>query len=201
MPGTTKQDLLDFLDYVSDKGLMKQGTARALKTACSKVFGNLDENEERDVIALDLDEVCRRFENLNSTSVAPNTMQTYRKRVKQAVSDFERFNAEPSSWKPSGVQRAVSSGKRMGSTIPKNQSGASDGEPVNRVSGAVKSADEILYQFPLRQDVIVTISGIPFDVKKSEMGRMTAFLSNLVADVEEAHPPMLTSGVSRHDAN
>ena len=195
MVSASKEDLLKFLDYTADRGLVKKSTARSLKAACNTVFSVLDPAEEADIFAIDLDSVVQRYENKKGMEVSPGTMRSYRQRVNQAVLDFQRYKDNPSSWKPLGAQRSPSTTKR-----PVKRSGTTQGEPnqaeVQGPSSAQSlAADKITHQFPLRHDVIVRISGIPFDVTRAEMGRMNAFLSNLVAVDEDndAAPKMLNS--------
>ena len=199
MPGQGKTELLEFLDFAGNKGLMTKTSAQSLRSACTAVFSILDDAETDDVFTMDLDALFHRYENIKGMEVSPNTMKAYRQRVKQAISDFERYKDNPSQWKPAGGQRSTSGGKRS-STNRTNDSGAPDrnGKLDSPVLEA-KSADEITHQFPLRRDVIVRVSGIPFDVTRSEMARMTAYLSNLVAESDETEPPQLMPGITEND--
>ena len=191
MPGNDKAALFGFLDHVAQRNLVKKGTAHSLKSACSAVFSVLDEDEQQDVLVLDLDSVFYRFENARSLEVTPRTMQTYRQRVRQAVADFGRYQDSPSTWRPTAARRRPQTPKKAESstsTQEKNEAG----ENPALTTGQQLSPEKIVHQFPLRHDVIVQISGIPFNVTKAEMGRMTAFLSNLVAaDTEQITPAQL----------
>ena len=185
MSETSRQKLEEFLDWAEAKGMMPTSTARALKGASKSVLSVLDETEEEDVLAVDLPSVFQRYENSHKTKVNPATMRAYRRRVNYALEQFRQFSHNPSSWKPTGVQRSTSAGSR--SKGSKDEGSSSNGHvqiSLNPLS-EVKDAAQITHRFPLRRDVFVTIAGIPFDVKKGEMARLTAFLSNLVADQEE----------------
>lgn len=185
MPGNDKAALFGFLDHIAQRNLVKKGTAHSLKSACSAVFSVLDEEEQQDVLALDLDSVFYRFENARSLEVTPRTMQTYRQRVRQAVADFGRYQDSPSTWRPTASRRRPQTPKRAESsgTGAHQENGA--GESSVLPTAQPPLPEKIVHQFPLRRDAIIQISGIPFDVTKAEMGRMTAFLSNLVADTEQ----------------
>lgn len=138
-----------------------------------------------------LDDVCNRFENLKGMDVTPNTMRAYRQRVKRAVSDFRRYKDDPSHWKPSGGRLVSTSNKKLRSNKPKAQDGHTTDQTPPALSNELTTVDEIVYHFPLRRDAIVHITGIPFDVTRAEMGRMNAFLSNLVAVSEDSEPLQL----------
>ena len=165
--------------------MIKKTTARSLRVACNAVIGVLDEAEAGDLSKIDLPAIFRRYENLNSMVAKPATMKVYRRRVNYAVEEFLKYIEDPTSWKPSGGQRASSTKvpRKLGQN---GYSGESDG---NRSNGTSKNqtdeASKISHRFPLRRDVFVTISGIPFDVSKPEMARLTAFMSNLVPSSEE----------------
>ena len=191
MPGQSTHDLLEFLDFTASKHLMKPATARALKGACNAVLSVLDEAEAADVFAVDLDGVFQRYENMKGMEVSPNTMRSYRQRVSQAIAEFGRYRANPSQWRPAGGQRNASVSKRSQKSNPVTRDNAGAEGQADTVIQRTESADDITHQFPLRRNTIVEISGIPFDVTRSEMARMTAFLSNLVAPPEETDPVQL----------
>ena len=195
MADQDKAALFAFLNYASEKNLMKKDAAQALKSASRTVFSILDDREQEDIFALDLDEVFRRFGNSpRSREVNPNTMRAYRQRVRQAVEDFKRFKDDPASWKPARPQRQTRATKATpahDTRTPKEaerkeQSVADPVHPVS-VEAIVHRVEAIVHRFPVRRDVIVQISGIPFDITKAEMARMTAYLSNLVVpDVDDS---------------
>ena len=48
--------------------------------------------------------------------------------------------------------------------------------------------------------MVITVKGIPFDVTRSEMARLTAFLSNLVAEgEEEGRMPLMLNAPSSEE--
>ena len=196
MPGQTKGDLLDFLDFAGNRGLMTKVSAQSLKSACTAIFSILDEDEPADVVAMDLDDLFRRYENIKGMEVSPNTLRAYRQRVRQAISDFERYKANPSQWKSSGVQRSNGAKKRSPRNSTTNHREVDQQARIDSSDPGTLSVDEITHQFPLRRDVIVRISGVPFDVTRSEMARMTAYLSNLVAESDEVEYPQLMPGTA-----
>ena len=190
MSDQNKAALLEFLDFVSSKGLMKQPTAQSLKSACSTVFSILDDDEE-DILAVDLDDVFQRFENIKGLGFNPGTLRAYRQRVKQAVSDFQRYKSDPSHWKPLGGQRSTGGAKRTSKRDANSQRVLDTKVHSDTLAEQPVAVDNITHQFPLRRDTIARISGIPFDVTKSEMGRLNAFLSNLVVVPDDAEPTQL----------
>lgn len=188
MTKKSADELYDFLGFVVQKNLLKKSAVTPLKSACSAVFAILDEEERANVLELDLDRVFQRFENAKGMVVAPNTLRAYQGRVRKAVSHFEQYVANPSTWNPGRSTRRPSARQKTAtdSTVIQKENDTTEQSAV--VNPEPTSASEITHRFPLRRDTIVQISGIPFDVTKAEMGRMTAFLSNLVADTEQTVP-------------
>lgn len=121
-------------------------------------------------------------------------MRAYQHRVRQAVEDFKRFQDDPASWKPVRPQRQT---RATRATPAHDTRTPKEAERKDQpVADAVQpvSVEAIVHRFPVRRDVIVQISGIPFDITKAEMARMTAYLSNLVvpdADDSGQTPLML----------
>ena len=198
MATNVKQELLVFLDWVGEKGMMKASTARSLKGACNAVLSVLDEAEEMDLLNVDLESTFQKYENLNGLQVSPGTMRAYRQRVRYAIEEFGKYNENKSTWKPSGGRRSTQSSSQPWK--PRGGEHKKDAPNENHKTDAnYVDVSTITHHFPLRRDAVVTISGIPFDVKRSEMARLTAFISNLVATPEEDLPPqpMLNSSPER----
>ena len=154
----------------------------------------LNQEESADISKIDLDIIFQRFENLNGMKFAPATLREYKRRVKDSIVEFLAYKENQSGWKPSTNQRTVQ-GKK--STVARAKGG--DGSkgagqsPHEQGNSILDQAKSITHKFPLRADTVVSISGLPFDVKRTEMGRLTAWLSNLVAqnDESKAEPQML----------
>ena len=191
MSDLSKAQLFKFLDYVADKGLMKATTARSLRSACTAVLNVVEDEEGRDLSKLDIDSALQRYENLNAFKVSPRTLQTYGQRVRYAIGEFEKYTADRAGWKPSGGQRTRGATKTSGKKTNSRKSEAPEKSGASGSSEEIIDASDITHQFPLRQNIVVTVRGIPFDVKKSEMARLTGFLSNLVSISEKAENKQL----------
>ena len=115
MSDSSAQDVMNFLDFASHRGLMKKSSVQPIKTACNNIFAVLDESEYADVSTLDMEAVIQRYQNINSLKVRPETMHTYGQRVKYAVAEFLRYKENPANWKPSGTQRSSTSAQTSAS--------------------------------------------------------------------------------------
>lgn len=185
-----KKDLLDFLDYASSKGLIAKNTATAYRSACNAILSDPDDESE-DLSDVDMERVAMKFTNLNGFKYKPDSLQTYLGRFDKLNKEYRAYRDNPMSYKPTQPHRSTSSRKTPRQPTNSDRtvgSPVSLAHPEETESGhrhPPSRPEQIVHYFPLRQDVIVEVTGIPFDVKKSEMGRFTAFLSNLVPQEDE----------------
>lgn len=176
-------DLTRFLSYVESKGLMKPATIRSWKAACNKVLGILEENERNDISNVELENIFTRFENKNSQDFTPTSLQTYKNRVKKALSEFFAYRNNPSTWKPSLSQRSVRQSKNKYLAENQNNPEIEVVDQNGSDSAAKGKYQELLtHKFPLRDGIIINISGVPMDLKALEAKRIGAFLSTLCED-------------------
>lgn len=163
----SRDDLIRFLDYMGEKGLIPPATASARRTAASKVLSVLSEDEAKDIIEVDLDDVMSRFDNRNKHKFTPESLQAYRSRLKTALRDFRAYSANPVNFRPQGQLRIKQRPQ------PERQKVASDG--VNQVNPIKPEADLALelpnvsvFPIPLRQNLTVRVVGLPYDLTPAE---------------------------------
>jgi hypothetical protein len=180
---TTASDVLKFLDYAEKKGLLKGNTAAGHKAAAKKVLSIEGDLDKVDVRALDLDMLFQRFENLHKDEFTPGSLQTYRGRVRQAISWYLTWSANPSGWMPPvGVTRGprpTTNGKPTADNPPKP--GAAD-DPTPAPPPAPEPKGRLIdYPFPLREGVLARLF-LPADLKRAEVRRLTAYMATLAVD-------------------
>jgi hypothetical protein len=166
----SREDLLQFLDYLGSKGLVAPATAAARRSASARVLSVLSNDEASNVLTADLDHVMSQFENLNRGEFTPDSLRTYKSRLKTALGDFRGYIENPVTFRPSG--RSIS------------KKGASDGGKVKRKATSNSAAAAVHIQstsapavdmpnsnqlpIALRQNVVIRIFGLPFDLTKPE---------------------------------
>jgi hypothetical protein len=170
----SREAALKFMDYLGRKGLMAPATARSRKAALSKVLSVLDAEEATDVTQLDLDQTMSRFSNLQGQGYTPQSLQTYKSRVKSALDDFNAYLENPLGFRPRINQRTTSSVPRL----------TADGQPptTSQISDASQRRPNLSDDFvnatilpiPIRPDVTVRIQGLPFDLTPQEAGKIAA---------------------------
>jgi hypothetical protein len=145
---------------------MKTPTAEARKAAVNQVLGVLSEEESSDVANLDLDSVMRRFQNLHGSRYTPESLKTYKARVKNSIFDFLRFRENPMDFRPS----AGAGPKRLAK--PKKASEVNAQQAFDAVSSSrinhVPLMTASTLPVPIRENLTVLIHGLPFDLSEAE---------------------------------
>ena len=103
----SRDNLIAFLDFAGQKGLLKKATAGAYKKASNTILRILEETEAGDLSKVDLDNVIARHKNIAASKIAPPTLKAYETRTRAAVSGFLEYVKDPSSWKPKTQPRTV----------------------------------------------------------------------------------------------
>jgi hypothetical protein len=170
----SREALAEFLDYLGDKGLMAKATVHARKAAASQVLGILDRSEANDVTAIDIEDVVSRFGHLHGKKYTPQSLVTYKSRLRSALKDFESYLSNPLAFRPSvqSRDRATSKMARNGSE-PVRSEGRSE---VPRSTPAPMAAANIL-PIPLRADLTVYVQGLPFDLTEAEARKIAAVVT------------------------
>jgi hypothetical protein len=162
--------LVEFLDYLASKGLMAKATVSARKAACSQILGILEGDEASDVTSIDLDQVVHRFQNLHGKKYTPQSLVTYKSRVKAAIDDFASYSANPLAFRPSAQSRERTKSKNnKTNSEPKNidaPESKTDIIPSRPAQPAMASSN--ILPIPLRADLTVFIQGLPFDLTPQE---------------------------------
>lgn len=174
----SREAMLQFLEYVEQKGLMGQATARARKAAVNKVLGILDENEARDVISINFDDVMSRFGHLQGKEYTPQSLLTYKSRAKAALDDFASYLENPLAFKPSvqARERKAISGKDPSITtrsISEGSTAEGSRQPASFVAGPMASS---ILPIPIRADLTVYIQGLPFDLTQTEAKKIASVI-------------------------
>jgi hypothetical protein len=190
----TGQDLIRFWDWVVEKGLVKQATANARKTAVAEVLDVLGQDTSLDIRQMDIEDALRRFENLKSAKYAPRSLSTYKSRFRKAVAEYLAYLDNPSGWRPDIKPRALR-GKKT--AVPTSSGtrvrGRSDDNPQEPVAASAAHPGGggprlIDYPFPVREGVVAVLK-LPMDLRSSEARRLASFLSALaMPDQKEDEP-------------
>tara|TARA_R110000868_G_scaffold111476_2_gene301006 strand:- start:3948 stop:4505 length:558 start_codon:yes stop_codon:yes gene_type:complete len=169
----SRDKLMEFLDYLGNKGLMAKATVASRKAAASKLLGILPAEEANDVTRLDLDEVMTRFQNLEGKNYTPGSLTTYLSRARGAIDDFNAYLENPLGFRPSVQSRE----KRAKSEFKKPVSSNVDSNSTS--FGQERAGQKVIFDptnsilpIPIRADKTVYVQGIPFDLTASEASKI-----------------------------
>lgn len=174
----SREAAIDFMQYLAQKGLMAPATAQARKAALNTVLSILDPDEAQDVTTLDLDSVISRFGNLQGKDYTPESLRTYKSRVKSALEDFASYVENPLAFKPSLQTRERKPIQSKVTTDDKKHSAVTPApEPYRPQAGtfAGPMANSIL-PIAIRADLTVHIQGIPFDLTEAEAKKIAGVI-------------------------
>ena len=175
-PRRSREGAVEFQEYLAQKGLMEPATARARKAAVNTVLAILDDQEAQDVTAIDIDEVMRRFANLQGKDYNPATLRTYKSRVRSALDDFRSYIENPLAFKPSLQARERKSDKPVPNPsriISDINTGEPPRPPVSAMSGPMASS---ILPIPIRADLTIHIQGLPFDLTEAEARKIASVI-------------------------
>lgn len=158
-----------FMDMVKDKGLLNPNTAQSRKAAGNKMLGMLEPDEKQDLREIDLDQLHERFANKSGADYTPSSLQVYKSRFKSALDDFVSWVDNPSAFRPSTSKRDAAPRRN-----PKPK-GKEVGTALDEQIGRSSPGDFPIY-VPIREDVVIRVTGIPSDLTEKEAGKIAAVI-------------------------
>lgn len=171
----TMDDLLDFLNHAGDKGFMPAATAQALAVASRNIFGVLEANEQKNIKALDLDAIIKRFNNKRAKDFSPASLKEYGRRVRKALDLYEQWKNNPADFsvktRSPRKSRKETSIETRHSEIP-----IPDNHPGLNQAGGYQSS------FPVRPGRVVTLLNIPEDLTSTEAEKLANFVRILAVE-------------------
>lgn len=190
----TAAGLLEFLDYLVEKGYGSQSAISPWKSASRRVLLAMEgEGFERTSIRdLDVDEYMDRFENKERASYKSESLRAYRGRFRKAVGAYEAFLADgaipsfrsPTS-KKSGSSPTAQDGPGATPTPAEGDAGSAESSPSRRAGSPM-----VDYPFPLQGGGLAHLR-LPATLQPGDADRLAAFVKTLVVnphDADEAPP-------------
>lgn len=180
----TGEGLVEFLEFMADKGLMNKSTAGARRSAAAAILGIDDDWRLIDVRNLDMDKQVTRFKNLKKSRYSPNSLGTYESRFRSAVEEYRKFLADPTAYRPPAgagrSSRRKPNGERRDGESPR-AAVANDLPAGVGTKPPAPGPGLMQFVFPLRKDVVASFH-LPADLTAIEAERMSRFLATLVID-------------------
>ena len=170
--GYSAPELLEFLDYIERKALVKKGTVVTWRKAVKRFLSMLEESDPAymDVRSLDVDHTAERIMN-QGAEFKPSSMKVYMSRVRTAISEFESYKENLMEYKPGIVQREPKRVQKLGSTDDNAATGSAEATDQKEAAASARS-DRITVPIPVRDGVIVQVANLPFDLSAAEADKI-----------------------------
>ncbi|WP_444997618.1 hypothetical protein [Aliikangiella sp. IMCC44359] len=177
----TPERLLKFLRESTIEGLLNPAVAKSRLNAAEQLFVELTDKERLDIRLINVDTLSSRLHKIQDSSIRPEVLELYNKRLKAALVDYFSWLDNPNSFYSIG-----------GDTIRKDKRYlASEKE----ISFEQKALEEItlttsdkptdIIAIPLREDKAVYIQNIPLDLTPQEAKKIANVIQALAIDINE----------------
>lgn len=183
----TAAGLMDFMDFMIDKGYAKPSAITPWKSAAKQVFSTLEGEDfgGLEVRNLDVDDYFARFENRSMGKYSADSLTAYRSRFRKAVDSYQSYLQDP-NWKPSAGTFRRATGRPTTST---GGTAATHDETASAAKSSAPSPSLITYPFPLRSGQVAQLH-LPTQLDQTDAERLVHFVRALVFDP----PRQLPSG-------
>lgn len=170
---TVLKTLLEFIDTAEKNRKYPEGTADGRRAAL-RLFEpelNDEERESLDTFKAHLDQIYQNIFNKNKTKMKAESWETYKNRLNNLISDYEKYGIDPS--KMANWSRAV----RKVSTKGKTKTEEKEEQPTKEIE-RYKEIDMSRFELPLRSGVKAIIL-VPSDITKEEVDKIRKYIDFL----------------------
>lgn len=172
-------ELLKFLDYLSQKGLMNKGTVVARKAASNNMLSILDQSESSDLRKIDINDLATRFGHLKGSKYTPKSLQVYKSRLGKALDDFFRYKENPANFTVGTKPNQRSNSGNAKAETPK-RSDIQNIAPEQRRMEPIQS-DNLNIPIAIRVDCVIQLNGIPRDLTAKEAQKVANVITAMAA--------------------
>src|SRR6266566_1204883 len=89
------KSLVEHWTWAAKKGLMNKNTTNGIRSAVVKVLSVLENWEDADIKALDVEQTLTRFQKLKKKDYMPTVLETYKRRFRLAVASYLSYLRDP----------------------------------------------------------------------------------------------------------
>jgi hypothetical protein len=176
----TPDRLMAFLRDAAMQGRINPAVAKSRQSAIEQLFVELDERERADIRRIDVDRLCQRLHKLQDSSIRPEVVMVYNKRVQAALADYFAWLDNPQAFSSIG-----------GDGFRKEKRHAASDKEIAREQKALEeitlSASEWpadLIAVPLREDRTVYVQNLPLDLTAREARKIARVIQAMAQDAD-----------------
>lgn len=162
--------LNDFLKQAGMQGLINPATARSRRNALELLSGELTDDEREDVRRIAIDALVSRFHKLEGSSIRPETLDVYAKRLGAALTDFEAWRKDPDHFVGTNRERPRAFGRRR----DQQPALSAEQQAAERITLEATENPASVIPVPIRNDCVVYIANLPLDLDVDEAERVAA---------------------------
>lgn len=171
----TPERLLHFLRQSAIEGLLNPAIAKSRLNAVEQLFVELTEPERVDIRLIDVDKLSLRLHKIQDSSIRPEVVLLYNKRVAAALVDYFAWLDDPKTFSSIG-----------GDSFRKDKRYQASEKEVSREQKALEEitltvserAPDIV-SIPLRDDRTVYIQNLPLDLTSREAEKISKVIQAL----------------------
>jgi hypothetical protein len=180
----TPERLLGFLRSAGMQGLVNPAVAKSRVTAIEHLFVELEAPERADIRRIDVDRLCQRLHKLQDSSIRPEVVMVYNKRVQAALADYFAWLDDPQGFASIGgdgfrkEKRHAASDKVV----------AREQKALEEITLAASEWPADLVAVPLREDRTVYVQNLPLDLTPREARKIARVIQAMAqgADAPDA---------------
>ena len=177
------EQLQEFLREAPVAGLLNPAVAKSRGAALEQVVRELTPAECADVRQIDVDEVCDRLYKIEESSVRPEVIELYNKRLKATFTDYIAWVNDSKSFRSVGGDRAKANKRGPRPDAER----AAETRALEETSLTTSEWAPGLLSIPLRDELSVFVHNLPFDLSADEARKIARVIEALASD-KEAKP-------------
>ncbi len=153
-------------------GLHNPATLRSRKLAAEQLLTELKSHERNDLRLVDVEELCARFHKLQDSTIRPESLDVYKSRLKDALSDFIAWTDDQESFVPR--ESEFKAKREMFRNEPDGHKQAREELALNPPRSPLQ-----IFPVPIRKDLVVYIQNVPLDMTEKEAAKIAAVVRAL----------------------
>lgn len=177
----TPERLLQFLRQSTIEGLLNPAVAKSRINAVEQLFVELNENEQKDIRLIDVDVLSGRLHKLHDSSIRPEVLELYNKRVKAALVDYCAWLDNPKSFFSIGGD-TIRKDKRYQMSQKEN---SFEEKALEEITLSTAEQDKDIFSIPLREDITVYVQNLPLNLTSQEARKIAKVIKALAIDADE----------------
>jgi hypothetical protein len=176
----TPERLMAFLRDAAIQGRLNPAVAKSRQSAIEQLFVELEPAERADIRRIDVDRLCQRLHKLQDSSIRPEVVMVYNKRVQAALADYFAWLDDPQGFSSIGGD-GFRKEKRH---APSDQEVAREQKALEEITLAASEWPADLVAVPLREDRTVYVQNLPLDLTAREARKIARVIQAMAQDAD-----------------